>query len=232
MPTMAPLAGVGDDVAGDGGAAGAGGDRDADAAAGAADDVARHGDVAQILAGADADAHRRGVLDDVAGDGGVGLDGDADAGGIGAALRPLRRQAADQVALDDGEAAAVVEVGADDAERGAVDAVGGDDGALEIEFGVQRHLADGVALVADDLDGGGGVAAHRGERAAADDVVAHDDAGGAEDVDAVAVLAGAAAARGDGVDGVVGDDGAVMPLGALPDADAAIAGAADRCCRG
>jgi len=99
--------------------AGAGGNRDFDAAAGAAHDVAGHGDVALVLAGADADAGGGRVLDDVAGDGGIGLDGDADAGGIGPALRPLRCQAADQVALDDGEPAAVVEVGADDAERGA-----------------------------------------------------------------------------------------------------------------
>src|SRR6185312_9860383 len=216
------VAGFGDHVAGDGDMAGAGGNRDFDAAAGAAHDVAGHGDVALVLAGADADAGRGRVLDDVAGDGGIGLDGDADAGGIGPALRPLRCQAADQVALDDGEPAAVVEVGADDAERGAVDRIGRDHRAFEIEFSVERDLADGAAMVADDLDGRGGIAAHRGERAAADDVVAHDHAGRAEDVDAVSILAGAAAARADGVDGVVGDDGAVMTLGALPDADAAI----------
>src|SRR6185312_12499200 len=221
------VAALGDEVAGDRHMAGARRHRDADAAAGAAHDIAGHAHVALVFAGADADAHRRRVLDDVAGDGGVGLDRDADTGGVRAALRPLRAQAADEVALDDGEAAAVVEVGGDDAERRAVDRIAGDDGALEIEFGVERDLGDGARLVADHLHGGRGVAAHGGEGATADDVVADDHVRRAEDVDAVAVFAGAAALRRDVLDGVAGDDAAVVALQALPDADAAVAGATD-----
>ena len=66
------------------------------------------------------------------------------------------------------------------------------------------------------------------EKAAAADVIAaHDDVAGAENVDGVAVLAVAAGARGGVVDAVVGDQAAVAPLLALPDADAAIAGTTD-----
>src|SRR6202008_1440489 len=71
----------------------------------------------------------------------------------------------------------------------------------------------------------GGIAAHRGERRAGDDIAAHDHIGGAEDVDGVAVLAGAAAARGDVLDAVVDHERAVLALFRAPDLDAVVAGA-------
>ena len=66
--------------------------RDADV--GLAHHVAGGGDVAQMLAPAEHDAGGRRVLDHVAGDRGVGLDGDADAGAVArvGAGRPLRQR--------------------------------------------------------------------------------------------------------------------------------------------
>ena len=55
-------------------------------------------------------------------------------------------------------------------------------------------------------------------------VAAHDHVGGAIDVDGIAVLASAAGARAGVIDAVVGDQAAVVPLDALTDTDAAIAG--------
>ena len=65
----------------------------------------------------------------------------------------------------------------------------------------------------------------------ADDVVRDDHVVGAEDVDAVAVLAGAAVARRDALDAVAGDDRAVV--GRLPamHQDAAIGAVGNACCR-
>ena len=64
--------------------------RDADV--GLAHDIAGGGDVAQVVAPAEHDAGGRRVLDHVAGDRGVGLDRDADAGAVAriGAGRPLR----------------------------------------------------------------------------------------------------------------------------------------------
>src|SRR5690606_32877484 len=70
-------------------------------------------------------------------------------------------------------------------------------------------FARAQTLVAGDLDVAGTVGADGGEGAVGDVVVCDDDVVGAEDIDAVAILAGAAAARADPLDTVVGDDGTV-----------------------
>ena len=157
------------------------------------------------------------------------LDRDADAGavvGIGAG-GALALEVADQVALHDRKAAAFVEVGDGDAERRAVDRVVGDHGAFEAEFRIDRDLADVGGGVADNLEIGGGVAAHGREGRARDAVAAHDHVAGAEDVDGVAVLARAAALVGDVLDAVVEHQRAVVGLRRSPDQDAVVAGAAD-----
>jgi hypothetical protein len=48
--------------------------------------------------------------------------------------RPLRQQIADDVALHDGDASALVEIADGDADGGAIDGVVGDHGAFEREF--------------------------------------------------------------------------------------------------
>src|SRR5690606_35631028 len=78
------------------------------------------------------------------------------------------------------------------------------------------------ALVGDDLHVAGAVGADGREGAVGDVIVGDDDVAGAEDVDAVAVLAGAAAARRDALDAVAGDDGAVAAGLPATDQDAAV----------
>ena len=70
---------------------------------------------------------------------------------------------ADQVALYDREAAALIEVGHRDADGGAVDRVVGDDRALEAELRIDRDFAEPRAGVVGDLDVRGRIAAHRRE---------------------------------------------------------------------
>src|SRR6202011_5685300 len=110
--------------------------RYADADKGVADHIARDGDVAEIFAPAGDDPERRRVLDHVAGDGRIRLDIDADAGIVvrRGADRPLRNQVADDVALDHGNAATLVEIANGDADGRAIDGVVGDDSTLEGEF--------------------------------------------------------------------------------------------------
>ena len=142
--------------------------------------------------------------------------------------RALIGEIADDIALDHREPAALVEVGDRHAKRGAVDDVVGDERALEAELGVERDLAEAGAGVADDLQVRRRVAAHRREGGVADAVAAHDDIAGAEDIDSVAVLAGAAGSGGNVLDAVVDDERAVIAGRATPDQNAAIAGAAHR----
>ena len=84
------------------------------------------------------------------------------------------------------------EVGEGDAAARAVDQVVGDDRALEGELDIKRHLAGTGGDVAGDLDVVGGEAADGGEGATVDAVAGDDDAVRLGEVDAVAVLAGAA----------------------------------------
>ena len=135
------------------------------------------------------------------------------------------RQVADDVAVHDREPSALVEIGDRDADRSAVDGVVRDQRALEAELRIERDLAHVGDAVAFDLEVRGGIAAHRRERAVADAVAAHDHIGGAEYVDGVAVLAGAAGAVVDRLDAVVDDHGAVVAGSAAPDLDAVVAGA-------
>jgi hypothetical protein len=116
----------------------------------------------------------------------------------------------------------------DTPKRGAVDDVVGDKRALEAELGIERDLAEAGAGVADDLQVRRRVAAHRREGGVADAVAAHDDIAGAEDIDSVAVLAGAAGPGGNVLDAVVDDERAIIAGRATPDQNAAIAGAAHR----
>src|SRR6185437_2232062 len=157
------------------------------------DHVAGDHDITQILAPSGDNPEGGCVLDHVAGDGTVGLDIDADPGVVvwSRADRPLRPQVANDIALDHRKPSAQVEVADGDAKRCAVDGVVGDDGALERKFGIKRDLADVADAVADDLDVGGRIAAHRGVIAIADAVAAHDDVAGAKRIDGIAILSGA-----------------------------------------
>ena len=101
-----------------------------DADTGVADEVAGGADVAHVRAPADEDAGGRCILDDVAGDDAIGLDRDALAALV-VGLVLAAHQIANEVALHDGEAAAVIEVGDGNARRGGVDEVVGDQRALE-----------------------------------------------------------------------------------------------------
>jgi hypothetical protein len=90
MPTMAPR--PADEVVGDQGRAGAGGDRSGDAVIGVAHHVAADGDIAQILPPAGGNAGVGRVLDHVGAHQRVGFDADADPGiivriGAGGPLR-------------------------------------------------------------------------------------------------------------------------------------------------
>src|SRR5262249_60566435 len=125
----------------------------------------------------------------------IRFDADLDAGavvGTGSG-RTTCREVADHVALHYGEPSALIEVRHRDADRRAVDHVVGDHRPLETELGVDPHLARGRAIVGDDLQIGRRIAAHAGERAAADAIALDDHVGGAEDIDAVAVLSRPAA---------------------------------------
>ena len=84
------------------------------------------------------------------------------------------------------------------------------------------------AVVAGDLHVVGRVGADGREGAVGDVVAGDDDAVGAEDVDAVSVLPGAAGLGGDARDTVAGDDGAVFALAPAMDEDAAVAAVLDR----
>src|SRR5260363_148482 len=111
-----------DHVVADESRAGAADDGHADAGQRVADHVAGDDDVPEIAAPAGDDAVGGGVFHDVAGHRGIRLDIDADAGVVvgRGADRALRDQVADDVALDDGDAAAFVEVADGDAEGGAI----------------------------------------------------------------------------------------------------------------
>ncbi len=109
------------------------------------------------------------VLDHVAGDRGVGLDGDADAARRRPASVPVGRlglRLRIRLPCTTASRPPSLKLQADDAERRAVDGVVGDHRALEAELRVDRDLADVGGGVADDLDVGGGVAAHRRDRRA------------------------------------------------------------------
>ena len=109
-----------------------------------------------------------------------------------------------------------------------IDEVAGDERALEAELGVERDLAEAGADVGDDLHVGGGVAADRRVGAVGDAVAGHEHAAGAKNVDAVAVLPGAAAVGADALDAVVGDDAAVLAGLRAPDLDAVVGAVGDR----
>jgi hypothetical protein len=169
------------------------------------------------------------VLDDIAGHDRIGLDADADAGPvvrIGAGRTPAD-EIADQVALHDREPAALVEIRHRHAERGAVDDVVGDDRALKTELGIEGDFAEAAAGVADDLQVGSGIAAHRGKSGIANAIAAHDHIVGAKDVDGVAPLAGSAGFVHHAFDAVVDDQCTVVAWRAAPDQNAAVAGSAN-----
>ena len=192
----------------------------------ACDHIVADDDVAHIgpIAGDDADP--RHVVDRVVGHHRVRLGVDADRPRIRIGRR-RRRDVAHDIAGAGRQVPAAVEIGNRDAGRRAVDDVVGDHRAREPEFGKDRHLARAEARVAADLRVVPRVHAHGRERAADDDIVAHDHAIGLIDVDAVARLPVAAAPPVDRLDPVAADDRAVVPVGAAPDADAGIAAPAD-----
>src|SRR5581483_11258687 len=110
----------------DGHRAGAVNHRYRNAHAACAHDIAGDGEVAQILAPAGGDAGGVGVLDHVAGDGGVGLDGDAEALGVRRLIGAAGAQVAHQIAAHAGEPAALLKVGHRYAGGRLVDHVVGD----------------------------------------------------------------------------------------------------------
>jgi hypothetical protein len=115
----------GDHVVRDYGGAGARRHGNRDDEFGAANHIRRDGDIAQVGAPAGGDPGIRRVLDDIAGHHCVGFDADADAGAvvrIGTG-RAVTDEVADEIALDDGEPASLVEVRDRHAKRRAVDNV-------------------------------------------------------------------------------------------------------------
>src|SRR5882724_3574179 len=208
-------------------------DGHADAGKGFPDHIADNGDVAQIFTPAGDDAERRRILDHIAGDRTVGFDIDADAGVVvrRGTDRPLRQQVADDVALDHGDPAAFVEVADGHPECRAIHRVVGHHGAFEGKFWINRDLADVAYTVAGDLDVRRRVAAHAGVVAIFDAIASDDDVAGAQGVDGVAVLPGAAGARFDVLDAVVRDQRAVVADRRAQDFDTVVAGACDAVAR-
>src|SRR5690606_27029987 len=142
-----------------------------------------------------------------------------------------RENVAHDVAGADGELTAVVEVGDRDAAGGAVDDIVRDHRAREGELGKDRDFPGVEADIAADLGVAGAVEPDRRESAIGNVVAGDDDAVGAEDIDAVAVLAIAAATPVDTCNAVARDDGRVSAVAAAPDADAGIAAIGDAAAR-
>src|SRR5215471_510943 len=119
-----------------------GDDRHADAGKGLSDNVAGDRNVAQILAPACDNAKRRGILHHISGHRTVGLDIDADSSVVVwcGADRALRKEIADDVALHDREATALIEIAYGDAERCAIDRIVRDDRTFERKFRIERNL--------------------------------------------------------------------------------------------
>ena len=124
------------------------------------DDVAGRRNVAHERTPADLDTNCRSIFDRVADDDRVGLDADAFAALI-ILLVLAAKEVADQIALNDGEAAAFVEVGHRNARGRRIDEIVGDQCTFKTEFGIKRDFAEPFAAVCDDLDVGCRVAAHR-----------------------------------------------------------------------
>jgi len=220
--------GAGDQVVADHGRAGALDDADGDADRRTPDDVAGRGDITKIRAPAEHQAVEGRAVDDVAARNDVGLDRDADTearrvGRIG----PTVDDIADDIVGDHRHVAALAEIGDADSGRGAIDDVVGDQRAGEGELRINADLAGVPAVVAEYLDVARRIGTHRGEGAIGNAVIGDDDAVGAENVDAIAVLAGAARLRRDTLDPVTGDDGTVIALAPAPDQDAAVAAILD-----
>src|SRR5581483_1476713 len=134
----------------------------------------------------------------------------------------------DEVALHHGQPTALVEVGDGDADGRTVDHVVGDQRALETELGIERNLAEADAGIAGNLQVRGRIAAHGRERRPLDAVAAHHDVAGAKYIDGIAVLPGAAGARGDVLDAVVEDERAVVAGLGAPHQDAVVGALAHR----
>src|SRR5262249_30955913 len=160
------------------------------------------------------------------GDAGVRLDRDAFPALV-LGLLLAAEEIAQHVALHNGEPPAFVEVRHRDAGGGDIDEVVGDQRALERKLRVERDLAEARAGVGDDLNVRGGVAADRGVGAVVDAVARHQDIPGSKRVDAVSVLAGAAAVGADALDAVVGDDAAILTLFRAPDLDTVVGAVGD-----
>ena len=164
------------------------------------------------------------VDDGIVGNDGFGLGVDADRTGVRVDGRG-RVDVAHDIARAGGDLPAGVEIGDVDPGGGAINDVVGDHRAGESEFGEDGDLAGVAARIAAHLRVTCRVDAHGGEGAVGNDIVRDDDAIGLEDVDAVAVLAVAAAAPVDRVDHVARNDRAIMARCVAPDADAGIAAA-------
>src|SRR5680860_1020274 len=163
-----------------------------------ADHVVGDAHISQIIAPADEDAIRRRALDDVAADHAVGLDANTDTADL---ARLAQEQIADDVALYHREPAAFVEVGHRDTHGCGVDDIVGDHRAFEGELGIERHFAQSRAGIGHHLAIGARIGADRGEGAVGDPVLRHKHRAGAEHVDTIAVLAGAATLGGTGQNG-------------------------------
>ncbi len=198
--------------------------RHADTDGGVAHHVSCDGHVAEIFSPSGQDSEHGGVLDDVAGDGGIRLDSDSDAcvGCRCDADRTSWQHVPDDVALNGCDTAAFVEIDDRDPDRANIDGVVGDHCALETEFGVERDLLNIADAVSGDVDIRGGVAAHPGKVTVANPVAADHDVARAKCIDGVTVLSGAAGARLDVFDTVVDNHGAIVAHDISQDLDAVV----------
>ncbi len=143
--------------------------------------------------------------------------------GVGA----LEFQVAYDIAGHSRQAAALVKVDDEDAVRRVVDEIVGNQRTLEGKFRIDRRLARAQALVGADDDVGRRVGTDRRKGAVGDMIARDQHIVGAEEVDAVAMLPGAAGPGADPGDAVAGHHGAVFALGPAVHQDAAIAAIGD-----
>src|SRR5690606_16461121 len=146
------------------------------------------------------------VFDDIAGDGGIGFDGNARWYAFGFIGRE-GHEIADDIAAADAQRAANVEIDDGNAGRTAIDDIVGDDRARKAELGIDRRLAGIAAEIAGDYAIAGGVEADGGEGTVLDVVIGDDNFVCEIDIDPIAVLPRAAIAPGDVGDVVFGDNG-------------------------
>src|SRR4029079_9740211 len=135
---------------------------------GVADQIVGDADVAEIAAPSDHDAISRRTLDDIVANDAIRFDGDANTARVDILAE---EEIADEIALDDGEPAALFEIGHADSHRRLVYQIVGNQRALEGELGIERDLAETGAGIADHLAVRASVRTDRGEGACGEWVI-------------------------------------------------------------